>query len=137
MVELNDVKIALPRYGDQWLMRLLIRLGYTSQELERLNRVRISFQVLFLSDILGASGHLLDEKYLRRREVGNKWPTYNFPKEKPPNKDINLWQTALRRLVPVEGRNEALGQVTGEGHKSGHGGQTLPRIGYCTSSHLV
>ena len=43
MVEFNDVKIALPQLGDQWLMRLFIRLGYTDQELERLNRVRISF----------------------------------------------------------------------------------------------
>ena len=82
-----------------------------------MNRLRISFQVLFLSDILGASGHLLDKKYLRRRKIGDKWSTYNFPKENPPNRDINLWQIALWRLVPVGGRNGALGQVIGEGHK--------------------
>ena len=90
-MEFNDVKIAFPRLGDQWLMRLLIRLGYNSQELERLNRVRISSQVLFLLDILGASGKLLDTKYFRHREAEDKWSDYNFPWEKPPNKDVNLW----------------------------------------------
>ena len=36
-VEFNDIKISLPRNGDQWLMRLFIRLRYTLIELEQLN----------------------------------------------------------------------------------------------------
>ena len=95
-MEFNDGEIAAPRLGDQWLIRLFIRLGYSGQELERLNRVRISVQVLFLSDTLGASGKLLDTKYLRRRKVDDKWSDYNFPQEKPPNKDVKLWRIALR-----------------------------------------
>lgn len=82
-----------------------------------MNRVRISFQVLFLSDILGASGKLLDTKYLRRREAEYKWSAFNFPREKPPNKNINLWRLVLRWLVPMWGRTEALGQVIREDHK--------------------
>ena len=80
-VEFNDVKIALPRVGDQWLMNLFVRLGYSDQDLVRLNRVRISSQVLFLSDILGASGKLLDTKYLHRRKAEEIWSDYNFPRE--------------------------------------------------------
>ena len=71
-------------------MLLFRRLRYNSQELERLNRVRISLQVLFLSDILGASGKLLDTKYFHRRGTEEKWSDYNFPQENPPTKDFEL-----------------------------------------------
>ena len=97
-----------PRAGDHWLMRLFVRLGYSKDDLEKLNRVRVFFQVLYLSDILCAGGKLLDRKYLVRRKVEDKWSKYNFPREKPPNKDIKLWRIALRRLVPVGGRSEPL-----------------------------
>jgi len=53
MVEFNNVTIALPRLEGEWLMRLLIRLRYSCQELEQLNRVRISFQFLFIGYIGG------------------------------------------------------------------------------------
>ena len=95
VVEFSDVEAEPPRDGDQWLMRLFIRLGYTKVELEQLNRVRIFFQVLYLSDILCAEGKFLDRKYLIRRKAEEKWSKYNFPREKPRNKDIRLWRVAL------------------------------------------
>ena len=55
-VELNDITIRLPRVGGKWLMREFFRLEFSKDDLERLNRVRIYFQVLFLSEIFGASG---------------------------------------------------------------------------------
>jgi hypothetical protein len=44
--------------------------GYEGEELLILNKVRKHQQVLFLSDILGASGGLLDKWYLEMRWVG-------------------------------------------------------------------
>ena len=46
----------LPRRGDKWIMAELERIGCNTDVLERLNRVRTYMQVLFLSDVLGASG---------------------------------------------------------------------------------
>jgi hypothetical protein len=41
-------------------MQELKSLGFTDEELRRLNRVRLYQQVLFLSDIIGVSGRSLD-----------------------------------------------------------------------------
>ncbi len=42
-----DCPLQLPREGNQFLMQVLIRAGYTGETLLQLNRVRISLQVLF------------------------------------------------------------------------------------------
>ena len=51
--------------GDDWLMARFIATGYNGIKLLILNRVGKHQQVLFLSDILGAGGGLVDKKYLR------------------------------------------------------------------------
>ena len=65
-VDLNDIAIGLPQVRDKWLMREFLHLRFSKHDLERLNRVRIYSQVLFLSEILGASGKMLDTKYENR-----------------------------------------------------------------------
>ena len=88
-MELNDIAISVPQEGDKWIMGEFVRIScYSKIELERLNKVRIHLQVLFLSDILGASGKVLDRQYYNHRVSMEKWSELNFPKEKPPNKDI-------------------------------------------------
>jgi hypothetical protein len=39
-----------PREGDQFIMQVLARKGYDSDALLWLNRIRISLQLLFMSD---------------------------------------------------------------------------------------
>jgi hypothetical protein len=46
-----------PRENDQFIMQVLISKGYSGKTLRRLNRVQVSQQVLFMSDILTASGN--------------------------------------------------------------------------------
>ena len=59
-VVFNDVPIEIPREGNQWLMYLFMKAGgFSTEELKRLNLVRIYQQVLFLSCVLGASGKTL------------------------------------------------------------------------------
>ena len=84
---------------DRWLMEVFEAKGFIEDELCRLNRVRLHQQVLFLSCVLGASGKMLDRKYLRKRRDEELWSKVKFPVEKPPNKDFKLWKTALRAIL--------------------------------------
>ena len=45
-----------PGEGDDFIMQVILQAGYNSDEVKRINRVRVSMQVLFMSDILTASG---------------------------------------------------------------------------------
>ena len=41
-----------PREGDKFIMQVILQAGYNSDKVRRINRVRVSLQVLFMSDIL-------------------------------------------------------------------------------------
>ena len=84
-------------------MQLFVRAGFNKEDLLRLNRVRVHQQVIFLSCVLRDSGKSLDKNYMTKRETEEKWYTLRFPKEKPPNKEFQLWKMALRQIVPVGG----------------------------------
>ena len=85
----------MPREKDRWLMDLFAAKDFTEDELCRLNKVRLHQQVLFLPCVLGASGKVLDRKYLEKRRDNELWSEVKFPVEKPPNKDFWLWKAAL------------------------------------------
>ena len=72
MVEFNDTPLELSCCGDKCLMREFLRCGFSADELRWLNRVRIHIQVLFLSNIMSASGKILDGKYLVRHKTDEK-----------------------------------------------------------------
>ena len=82
------------------MMMELKRKWHSKKYLRRLNRVRVHQQVLFLSDVLGASGKSLDKKYLKQRGEGEQWSTFRFPKENPLRKDFRLWQQVIAQLIP-------------------------------------
>ena len=44
--------------------------------------------MLFLSCTLGASGKMLDRKYLEKRRENEVWSRVKSPVEKPPTKDF-------------------------------------------------
>ncbi len=64
-VEIMDPPLQLPQTNDKWIMQILEPENYGMEELIRLNKVRCYQQVIFLSDIMVASGRAIDEKYLR------------------------------------------------------------------------
>ena len=117
MVEFNNITIRPPWEKDKWPMREFIQLGYSPQDLISLNQVRLHQQVLFLSDILGASGKDLDVKYLSKRPNDQKWSTLGFAKEKPPAKDFRIWEQALQQLVLPGGIQDRMGPYKVSGHK--------------------
>ena len=117
MVDFNDTPLGLPCCGDKWMMREFLRCGFYADELSRLNIVRIHMQVLFLSDILSASGKILDGNCLLRRKTDEKWSKLNFPKEQPPKKDFTLCKAYIRQVVPDVGIMDRLGNLPQDGHK--------------------
>jgi hypothetical protein len=101
-VDFHDIPLIVPRRGDKWVMREL-KLWFTANELALINRVRLHQEVLFVSNVLGASGKTLDPKYMERRKGHEHWSKLSFPKEKPSNTDFKLWRVALRQLIPIGG----------------------------------
>ncbi len=61
-----DLPLRFSREGNQFIMQLLVEADYTEEALRRLNRVRVSLQVLFLSDTLTASGSKVSTDILLR-----------------------------------------------------------------------
>ena len=116
-IEVLDTPLSFPRERDDWLMLLLARLGYSTEDLDRLNRVRIHQQAIFLSCIINAKGTELDERYLKPREPNTQWSTLKFSKEKPTASDFRLWRQALRQLVPAGKLAVRLGRRLHEGYK--------------------
>ena len=112
----------MPRNNDKWLIHEFVRIGYSKNDLERLNWVRIFQQLLFLSDILGAGGKTLDYQYLKCCPKHIKWSSLQFPNEVPPQKDFKLWNEAIRQFVPAGGIQDRLQEFKSEGHKSTTGG---------------
>ncbi len=87
-VEVNNVPIKFSREGDRWLMAEFVEMGFNASYLKRLNRVRLFQKVVFVSDVLAASGTSLDKKYLCPRPDKAKWSKYPFPREQPPTGDF-------------------------------------------------
>jgi hypothetical protein len=62
VLTVHKLLLSFPWKGDDWLMAQFIAAGYIGEDLLTLNRVRKHQQVLFLSDILGASEGSLDKQ---------------------------------------------------------------------------
>jgi hypothetical protein len=71
-----DQPLEFSREGDQFIMQVLIKAGYTSKAISCLNKVRVSLQLLFMLDILTASGNKVCTDFLllatRRSMVKNE-----------------------------------------------------------------
>ena len=66
-IQLAQIPLQFPRERDSWIMAEFIRMDYDTQSLCRLNRVRLHQQVIFLSDVMDASGRAIESKYLEER----------------------------------------------------------------------
>ena len=79
-VEVFNIPLLQPRKSDKWMMMELKHKGHSTEDLRQLNRVWVHQQVLFLSDVLGASVKSLDKKYLKQRGEREQWSAFRFPK---------------------------------------------------------
>ncbi len=106
-----------PREGDDWLMARFIAVGYKGEELLTLNKVRKHQQVLFLLDILGASGGSVDKRYLQRRRIGEWWSSMTFPCKEVTESEMGLWCRAIAQVVLRGPEQASLGRLKSGGHK--------------------
>ncbi len=109
-------KIHPPKEQDEWILPMLVQLGYTALELLQLNRVRVHQEVLFLLDVMNARGAVIDKCYEHMCTDGEKWSRFSFPWQSLPKKDFHVWRQALLQLR-YERSSPTLGQFLEEGHK--------------------
>jgi hypothetical protein len=98
-------------------MAWFIAVGCSEKELQSLNRVWKHQQVLFLSDILGACGGTVDERYLQKQRRGELWPSMKFPCKVVTEPEMGLWRKAIVQVVAYGPVQTSLGKLTMEGHK--------------------
>jgi hypothetical protein len=115
-LEEGRLNICPPRERDEWIMPMLVRLGCTALELLRLNQVRVHQEVLFLSDVMGARGTVIDKRYEYMRNGGEKWSRFSFPWQSLPKKGFRLWRQALLQLRYARS-SPTLGRFLEEGQK--------------------
>jgi hypothetical protein len=113
----HNLLVTFPWEGDDWLMARFIVVGCSEKELQSLNRERKHQQVLFLSDILGASGGTADKRYLQKRWRRELWSSMKFPHEDVTELEMGLWCKAIVQVVAYGPVQASLGKLTTEGHK--------------------
>ncbi len=115
-IQLAHLPLQPPRERNTWIMAEFIRMNYDTQSLCKLNRVRLYQQVIFLSDVMDASGRAIKSKYLDKRPYNEQWSSLIFPKEMPSDSDFRLWKAALPQIRALGGRLH-IGQHLRQGHK--------------------
>ena len=120
-VEFADIPPCFPRDGDHFLMKILSRAGYSGEALRCLNKVRVSQQVLFLSDVLTASRGKNGPEVLSRRPQHEAWSSMRWPVEQPTDSDIQLWKKAITSICHSRSSTPTLGRNINISHKHGVG----------------
>jgi hypothetical protein len=113
----TDVNQSLPRKGDQFIMQVLIGSGYSDKTLHHLNRVRVSQQLLFMLDILTASGNKINPEVLTRRPPGEAWLDMTWPNKHPTDSDFQAWKRAMLLICPSGSSHTRVGGFTGPTHR--------------------
>jgi hypothetical protein len=94
-------------------MQVLLKARYAAETLLRLNRVRISLQLLFMSNILTASGNKVNTKILLRCPMGETCSNMRWPQERPTNSNPKLWKNAMLTICPSRCKPSSVGQFLG------------------------
>ena len=107
----------LPREGDDFIMQVILRARYNSDEVKRINRVRVSMQVLFMTDILTASGHMIAPYILSPRPRGETRSSMRWPNEQPTLSDMTLWRNAMQAICPSRCLGQGVGRFVKQTHR--------------------
>ena len=113
----TDVNWSLPCKGDQFIMQVLIGSGYSDKTLHHLNRVRVSQQLLFMSDVLTALGNKINPEVLTRRPPGEAWLDMTWPNKHPTDSDFQTWKRAMLSICPSRSSHTCVGRFTGPTHR--------------------
>jgi hypothetical protein len=119
-VLIADTDQQLPRENNQYIMKALISRGYSGETLKQLNRVRVSQQVLFTSDILTALENKIDFEAWTRRNSAEQGSSLRWPHERPRQSDFQTWRTALQTICPSRSKVMTVGKFIGTPHQIWH-----------------
>jgi hypothetical protein len=95
-----NLNLNFPRDGDQFIMQVLIQGGYSNEVLHHLNCVKLSQQLLFMSNVLTATGNKINLEVLTRWSPEEAWSNMMWPTEHPPELDFQLWRRAMLSICP-------------------------------------
>jgi hypothetical protein len=112
-----NLNSTFPRNGNQFIMQVLIQSGYSNKVLHCLNRVRVSQQLLFMSDVLTALGNKINPEVLTQRSPGEAWSNMTWPTEHPSESDFQLWRRAMLSICPSQTNRTRVGRFTGPTHR--------------------
>jgi hypothetical protein len=113
----TDVNRSLPCKGDQFIMQVLIGSGYSDKTLHHLNQVWVSQQLLFMSDVLTASGNKINPEVLTCRPPGEAWLDMMWPNKHPTDSDFQTWKRAMLSICPSRSSCTSVGRFTGPTHR--------------------
>jgi hypothetical protein len=113
-----DLVMEYPWEGDRFVMQLLFEMGYPWEILQRLNHMSIFLQVLFLSNILLASGKRNDPEVLSHRLTSRARSCMRWPTECPIKMDFQLWMDAMHTLCPSQHPHTQVGHFTAPTQKN-------------------
>jgi hypothetical protein len=116
-VEVADFNLKYPREGDRFIMQMLIELEYSKDKLRILNRVRVSLQVLFLSDLLTASGQKINPEVMYQRPPAKTWSKMQWPNERPTKSNFQQWRSAIQAICPSWQATTRVGRFIAPTHK--------------------
>jgi hypothetical protein len=112
-----DLSLKFPREGNQFIMQVLVKAGYTGEALCCLNRVQVSLQLLFMLDILTASGNKVGADTLLLQPQGEAWSTMRWPNEHPTDSDMRLWRDAMHLICPSRSSTSGINCLIGHLHR--------------------
>jgi hypothetical protein len=112
-----DLALEYPWERDWFVMQLLFEMGYPREILQRLNRVHIFLQVLFLSDILTASGNKINPEVLLHRPTSRVRSRMRWLTGCPMELDFQLWRDAMHTLCPSWCPHAQVEHFTAPSHK--------------------
>jgi hypothetical protein len=116
-VVIADIAHKYSWQGNQFIIKALLRAGYIGETLHRLNRVQISLQLLFMSDILTALGNRIVTKILSQQPPEKTYSSMQWLNKQPKQSDMQLWQTALLSIFPSWCDTSSIGHFLGTTHR--------------------
>ncbi len=112
-----DTNQQYPQVNNQFIMQVLIKSSYSGDILKRLNCVHVLQQLLFMSDILTATGSKIDINAVTGQADGENWSTLRWPNKKQTQTDFQLWKNALQMICPSKSRAATVGKFIVAPHR--------------------
>ena len=109
----NNISLSIPhttlepnRQRDESIMSIASQFFSNCSDLRSIQKVRMTLEIVHLSDITTADGSRLDQKYLTPKLCKSHKNCYDWPQKHQVNsKDISMWRKLLGYVSPLEAKS--------------------------------